>query len=177
MNHADDDALLSAIKDQPDVFQPSPTGDALRERIFLATAKRLVARRRLRRMAIATTFTACFVAGVAVAPWLRPDAPKPATSPAAAIVPRVDAGNSITAEAPPVRPSPAQIEERARTAPADQRLLLFKLAGDRFLNDDVDVVSALRCYRAMLDSASPTDRKRFDPTDSWLLTSLKQSNP
>lgn len=51
---------------------------------------------------------------------------------------------------------------------------LYRLAGDRFLNDAQDYRNAARCYRLYLDRAG---EGALTPSaaDTWLLTSLKNS--
>ncbi len=174
-----DDELFAAFPEHPDAFDPPPADDGLRERIFARTARRVAATRRMRRVTVVAALILCFAAGVMTGPWIMPGH-GPGRSTAGSernSTPVAPPPGEIVDASPPARPTAAQIEDRARRASNEQRLLLLKLAGDRYLNDDVDVESALRCYRAVLAAAPPTDRKRFDPTDSWLLASLRQSNP
>lgn len=51
---------------------------------------------------------------------------------------------------------------------------LYRLAGDRFLNDAQDYRNAARCYRLYLDRAGE-GALTPSATDTWLLTSLKNS--
>jgi hypothetical protein len=56
----------------------------------------------------------------------------------------------------------------------ERRAELFRLAGDRYLSEESDLVSAVRCYKHALDSGSPKDWK-VTPNDNWLLMSLKNA--
>jgi hypothetical protein len=56
----------------------------------------------------------------------------------------------------------------------ERRAELFRLAGDRYLSEENDLASAVRCYKHALDYASPEDRK-VSPNDNWLLMSLKNA--
>ena len=66
------------------------------------------------------------------------------------------------------------LESRALMAAGDERAILLKAAGDRYLNETGDVEAALRCYRGVLSLASSDERTHFDPADTWLLAALKR---
>ena len=56
----------------------------------------------------------------------------------------------------------------------DERAILLKAAGDRYLTETGDVEAALRCYRGLMKLASFDQRTNFDPADTWLLAALKR---
>jgi hypothetical protein len=62
----------------------------------------------------------------------------------------------------------------AALASEDQRPVLFRRAGDRYLENDHDVKSALRCYARALETSSDQDLT-ISADDSWLLIALKKA--
>jgi hypothetical protein len=84
----------------------------------------------------------------------------------------VDSGSDGPPKEPPgSRLSALALEWQALESPS-RRPDLFRKAGDRYLEDNGDVESAVRCYRTALDLGTSEDA-RVSPTDSWLLVSLK----
>jgi hypothetical protein len=51
---------------------------------------------------------------------------------------------------------------------------LYRQAGDRYLDDEGDPESALRCYSQALDAGSAADRA-VASEDSWLLMAIKNA--
>lgn len=149
-------------------FDLSEPSEAARARVMDLTLG-VVRRRRIRRRFAAVLFVvAAYGAGFVT--------PRPGVSSASASPPRGE-----VAPAPPVaRPSPVDpgdLESRAALASAqDEREVLLKLAGDRYLSDRGDVEAALRCYRQLLKLSSSVEHNRFDPADTWLLAALKRSS-
>jgi hypothetical protein len=69
---------------------------------------------------------------------------------------------------------PAIVFERiAAAADVARRSLLFRRAGDRYL-DGSDEDAAIRCYRRALDNAPERDLA-ISPDDNWLLIALKKA--
>jgi hypothetical protein len=90
----------------------------------------------------------------------------------------------LPAEPKPV-PSPAPAEksvaEEKLTALAlewqaaenpDRSVELNRRAGDRYLDEENDLESALRCYRRFLAGCAEQDLE-ISPNDNWLLVTLK----
>jgi hypothetical protein len=70
---------------------------------------------------------------------------------------------------------PAPILERlAELADRRSQAALFRRAGDRYLEAEGNVASALRCYRLALDLASESELA-VAPEDTWLLIALKDA--
>jgi hypothetical protein len=98
--------------------------------------------------------------GTAGLPARPPDGPQATLPPVPAADP--DAGLSAAAW-----------EWRALDSPA-RRYALYCRAGDRYLFNDADPESALRCYRNALDAATD-DELAVHAEDSWLLITLKDA--
>jgi hypothetical protein len=166
-------------------FPPEPN-DPLRQALLMQTTRLLRRRHRLKQASLVAAMIACYVAGLATmhfgapapAPVLvqddgQSDSPVKTSSPA---LPQ-EKRELVQAE-PPLEEdpeAPAFIFERvAAFASADKRALLFRLAGDRYLENDHDEESALRCYARALDSGTEHDRA-ISPSDNWLLIALKKA--
>jgi hypothetical protein len=172
-----------------DLLTPRPVAepsaefrDALRRR----TAWQLVWARRARRIRVLVAAAVIFACGLVVGSALKPaPAPPPpdllfrAVQPEVVVVPVVV---PVPASEPrPVRSSPeapvtaGQYELRAELAddPAEAARL-YRLAGDRYLNDLEDYRNAARCYRLFLARAGDAGLSPA-PGDTWLLTSLKNA--
>ena len=67
----------------------------------------------------------------------------------------------------------AEVKAELADDPADAARL-YRLAGDKYLNDRQDYRNAARCYRLFLARAGDNGLSP-DPADTWLLTSLKNA--
>jgi hypothetical protein len=176
------DELDELLTPRPAAEPSAEFRDALRRR----TGWQLVWRRRGHRIRVLVAVAAVFASGVAVgSAWKR--APAPAqrnllfrlAQPEVVVVPVVV---PVPASEPrPVPSSPeapltaGQYEVRAELAddPAEAARL-YRLAGDRYLNDLEDYRNAARCYRLFLARAGDAGLSPA-PGDTWLLTSLKNA--
>lgn len=68
---------------------------------------------------------------------------------------------------------PEKIERWANMAGPEERVELYRLAGDGFLQLG-DQLGAVRCYRKALDGGKPDDLV-VQATDTWLMMSLKKA--
>ena len=143
---------------------PAPPDDLFREALLRRT--RRVLRRRLwvRRAGHAVALAACFAAGLFTGRLGNEPVPVPETRPA--VQPHADAG-------PGPAPPPVVLEWQAADS-NEPRADLYLRAGDRYLEEDADYQSALRCYRGALDAGSDRDLA-IAPDDSWLLMVLKDA--
>jgi hypothetical protein len=149
---------------------------ALREQLRQQTVRIVRARRRWRRLGYAAALAVCYVAGVVTMRFLA-SVPQPELQVVVAPQPE-----PMTAEPQAPEPTlaglpddgaPALIlERRGQQAPRSLQTLLFRRAGDRYLEQEGDVVAALRCYRRALDVA-PVNELAIAAEDSWLLMALK----
>ena len=136
--------------------------DDTRARAFEATLGVVRRRRWTRRACAALILAAVYAAGLATPAAFGHRAEPARTEPS-------------TVPHPVTTPLRApDLESRALTASGDERAILLKAAGDRYLNETADVESALRCYRGVLSLASSDERTHFDPADTWLLAALKR---
>jgi hypothetical protein len=145
--------------------------------LLARTTSVLRRRRRWRHFGFVVALAACYAAGVLTMRLLA----KPTIVEAAPIViERVVEREQkpVQVSEKPNRPAPA---EAAPTALAlewqaveseNNRAELFRRAGDRYLNDENDPESALRCYKNALNAGADP---KVSPDDNWLLTSIKNA--
>jgi hypothetical protein len=149
---------------------PPPPADRLREALWRRLRRRLRRGRWWKRAAVAAALAACYAAGFGTARL----APEPAPAPSTVVV--VDDGSrphddGMTPPAPP--DSPLGQEWQALDSP-EQRPEAYREAGDRYVAEEADYQSAVRCYREALDAGSERDLA-IQPDDSWLLMVLKDA--
>jgi hypothetical protein len=143
---------------------PLPADDTLRGDLRERTGRVVRWRRRWRRMARAAALAACYAAGVLSMNGIGPHAPPP---------------REITHNPEPPKPAVAPegpalaLEWEAIDSP-QLRPDLYRRAGDRYLDDEGDPESALRCYGQALDGAAAADRA-VAAEDSWLLMAIKNA--
>jgi len=176
--------------DDLDAFlAPNPTtgpAPGLRESLFRRTERNLARGRLVRRLAMAGLVAAVFVGGGLVGWVAKPDRetvrverisspPEVVTVPVAVPVPvphpvpdSPEPPRTETATAAAAELLAEQADDRAEAA------RLYRLAGDRYLNDDQDYRNAARCYRLFLARVGDSGLSP-DPADTWLLTSLKNA--
>jgi hypothetical protein len=153
----------------------APAADRTLHDVVLTETLSVVHRRRLvRRAGLVAGLAACFAAGALTMRLFTP-----AVEPEVRIVERLI--ERAPNPAPPQAPSPAvqpatsalALEWQAAENP-ERRAELFRRAGDRYLNDENDMESAVRCYKKALSSGTAEDLN-ITPQDTWLLISLKNA--
>lgn len=161
---------------------PTPP-DRLRAELLQATNRVVVRRARRRRWRVAAGGGLAYAAGIAPA-WLAwPIAPVPQVAIPQVATPPPIAMNLAPGPADEDEPSPLSLESlspeelRSRVAGAarPEQIYLLRLAGDRYLFGAADVMSALDCYRQVIELTPRKDLIKPQPDDSWLLAELKLS--
>lgn len=153
----------------------------LKQDLLLKTTKALRRRRHWQQLGLAAALAACFSAGILSGNWDRMFKALPDNQPIAQPVPPPEQGipRSIPALPPaakvvPRAEVPALVMEWQALDSGGQRTELFRQAGDRYLENDGDVESALRCYRSTMETATEEDLT-ISPDDNWLLMALKEA--
>ncbi len=154
---------------------PAPGANAeLRQALLGRTTQVLRRRRWLRRARFAGALAACYLAGVLTMRFatLAPVPPRPETAEQPPKVTLPDA--PVLVEAPAAESETALALEWRAFEASDRRAELYRLAGDRYLEQHGDLQSALRCYRQALD-AGTHESLMISTSDNWLLMALKEA--
>ncbi len=133
--------------------------------------------RRLRVAVWAAALAACYVAGVLTMFWLAPrrvEVVRVQAPPAAAPAPASQSQPTPPTPAPPAAPASAVALEWKAFDADKPRPDLYRQAGDRYLQEDADPASALRCYGQSLNGASDKDLA-ISPDDDYLLMVVKEA--
>jgi hypothetical protein len=132
-------------------------------------------RRVVRRAGFVAALAACFAAGAFTMRLLTPT-----VEPEVQVVERFIEREAVPSPTPRSDPAVLQqatsalvLEWQAVENP-ERRAELFRRAGDRYLNDENDMESAVRCYKKALNAATAEDLQ-INPQDTWLLISLKNA--
>jgi hypothetical protein len=149
-----------------------------RQTLLGQTTRVLRRRRRWKRLGFIAALAACYAAG-ALTVWLMMK-PAPVEDSPPLVVSRPQDAIPERAPKPPPddlpRAQDADLSARALEWQAveseDKRAELFRRAGDRYLNDENDPESALRCYKNALNAGADT---KVSPDDNWLLASIKNA--
>jgi hypothetical protein len=148
---------------------PPPPADRLREALWRRLRRRLRRGRWWKRAAVAAALAACYAAGFGTARLATEPTPTPST-----VVVADDGSRPHEGLMPPAPPaSPLAQEWQALDSP-EQRPEAYREAGDRYVAEEGDYESAVRCYREALDAGSERDLA-IRPDDSWLLMVLKDA--
>ncbi len=145
---------------------PAPAvDDNLRGDLRERTGRVVRWRRRWRRLARAAALAACYAAGLLTMQVpQRPDGRRSPEMTSQTEPPKEEA-------IPPA--SALALEWKALDSP-QPRPDLYRRAGDRYLDDEKDPESALRCYGQALDAAGEVGRA-VAAEDSWLLMAIKNA--
>lgn len=162
-----------------DEFLQSPPeaapGAERRQAVFVQTTRLLRWRRWRRRAALAGALAACYLAGILTMHLGTPSSPEPrpevAAQPAAPV--ELPAVASLKTQPQPATESVLDLEWRAFEA-REKRAELYRQAGDRYLEHEGDLPSALRCYGQALDASAEADLT-ISASDNWLLMALKEA--
>jgi hypothetical protein len=142
---------------------PSAPGDGPLRTELLERTRRVLWRRRLgRRAGWAAALAACFAAGLLTMRVLTPRPAAPAEVVRQPETPRHD------------EPAPALMKEWQAFDSTDRRAELYREAGQRYVKEEGDPESALRCYAQALEAGGPAELAlRSD--DDWLLMTIKNA--
>jgi hypothetical protein len=156
---------------------PPPPTDRLRTELWRRLQRRLRRRRWWQRAAVAAALAACYLAGFGTARLAPEPAPDQSTVqfrdellPLDVAIRRFKQKFGAAASAPV---SPREQEWQALDSP-EQRPEAYREAGDRYVAEEGDYQSAVRCYREALDAGSDKDLA-VAPEDNWLLIALKDA--
>jgi hypothetical protein len=151
---------------------PSPSdNEALRQAVYTQTRRVLRRRRLLRQFAYAASLLLSFTVGAGTMRMISPqpvpvtDLPHPSASEAELQLPKN----------PPLSSDDTPLDaEWVAFDSIDHRSELYRQAGDRYIKDENDLQSALRCYSNALDNGSEQDLA-ISPDDNWLLMAIKDA--
>jgi hypothetical protein len=146
-----------------------PAPSALQQAVLATTTRELRWRRRLRRFRWTAALAACFLAGVGTTSLWRGFQPSEEVSRSAPATHSPTAAPLIPREPP----SLVELEWRAFDS-RDNRAALFFEVARRYLEEQHDFDSALRCYCQALDAA-PQEDLAIRPDDNWLVMALKEA--
>lgn len=156
----------------------SAADETLRRRLLVQTTRVLRSHRRRRVVGWAAALAACYVAGVLTVYWFGPRRIE-----RIAIVQKSPelASPSIKTQPAPVAPTVSDAKPATAVAAewkafdADQhRPELYRNAGDRYLRENADPASALRCFGQSLNGSSDKDLA-ISPNDDYLLMLVKNA--
>ncbi len=164
----EDEPLLEGCEGPGDlprgIFEVPTPPEGLREAVLKRTLGVVVARRRRRRFGMVLGLVLVYSAGILTT---RLFPAKVMELPGARPVARETSVASITPA------EPADLLRSVIDAPPEERPRLLREAGDLYLSARGDVESALHCYRQVLELSKPSERRRPEAGDTWLLAVLK----
>lgn len=171
--HDEGDSLLTPL--------PAAATPDLKQQILDQTTRVLCRRRLSRRVVRVAALAACYAAGV-LTTQLWPSAKDNNAGSKINEVAKQDREPPAELRAPGKEDTPTEPAELPATAlersvalvDPEQRAELYRQAGDRYLEEDKDVESALRCYRRSLDENADADIT-ISPDDNWLLMAVKNA--
>jgi hypothetical protein len=143
---------------------PSPSDtDALRQTVYARTRRVLRRGRRLRQFAYFAVMLHAFLGGMGtmyavLRPAAAPDEPARSAS--------------KEASQPPAPDVPAIAREWQAFDSDNRRAELYRRAGQTYLKEELDPLSAVRCYGNSLDSGTERDRA-ISTDDDYLLMAIK----
>jgi hypothetical protein len=154
---------------------PPPDNEALRQTVYTHTQRVLYRRRRLRQFAYAASLLLSFTVGAGTMqlmtrPALTDSGERGASPPCSS----ESAQQGADAPRSPTSEDSALDAEWVAFDSTDHRSELYRQAGDRYIKDESDLQSALRCYSNALDNGSEQDLA-ISPDDNWLLMAIKDA--
>jgi hypothetical protein len=165
---------------------PAAENEGLRQEVLVQTLRVLRQGRRRRRLGFIGLLVLCYAAGLGTwqawkAPPLSPTSElrvvekevntEPQSTRAADLVPKEASPASVETD-PAV---PAVVLERIGASLSPERsAAYYRSAGDRYLEVEGDLASAVRCYKRSLDAASQAELG-ISTEDNWLLMAMKKA--
>jgi hypothetical protein len=146
----------------------------LRQALLVETTRRLRRRQRIKQLVHAASLLVCYLAGLGTMRLAITGTAKNETDNNHAQGPDYSQARALT---PPIDQDPevpANVLERIASVSEDKQSNLYRLAADRYLEEDNNVQAALRCYGRSLDTAKREDLA-ISEKDNWLLMELKKA--
>jgi len=166
------DDLESLLAPRPAIV-PAQLQESIRRR----TEGVLKRRRIVRRMGKVGVVAVVFAAGVAFERSISDPKPINSVQPNSAVPTQPQRETSpAPQQSPQPEPKTAASAELLAEQATDRgdSARLYRLAGDKYLNDQQDYRNAARCYRLYLGHAGD-DALQLQLTETWLLTSVKNA--
>jgi hypothetical protein len=151
--------------------QPDAVPEGFQWLVLEQTLGVLRRRRRLRRLATVAALAACFLGGVLAMRFFGSPVVPPTSEQREEIVQRQPEPNFPLTSSPKSADSALALEWQALDSPT-RRPDLDRKAGDRYLTENLDARSALRCYDRALDGNADLT---VSADDSWLLMAIKDA--
>ena len=145
-----------------------PENEALRQVVYTRT-RRVLRRRHMRQCAYAASLLMSFAVGAGVMRMTI-------SGERGASAPRFFAPENRGADAPrsPIPDDSALATEWTAFDSTEHRAELYRKAGDRYMEDENDPLSALRSYGNALDNGTEQDLT-ISTDDNWLLMAIKDA--
>jgi hypothetical protein len=160
-----------------DLLRPavaSGADEALRRRLLNQTTRVLRSHRRRRVVVWVAALAACYVAGVLTVYWFGPKRIERIEIVRNVPAPEPTAPAPVQPAAPNAKPASAVAMEWKAFDADQHRPEMYRKAGDRYMNQDADPASALRCYGQSLNGSSDKDLA-ISATDDYLLMLVKNA--
>jgi hypothetical protein len=151
--------------------QPDAIPEGFQRLVLAQTLGVLRRRRRLRRLAAVAALAACFLGGVLAMRFFGSPGVPPPPEQREEMVQRQPEPNFPLTSSPKPADSALALEWQALDSPT-RRPDLDRKAGDRYLTENFDARSAMRCYDRAL--AADADLS-VSADDSWLLMAIKDA--
>ncbi len=145
--------------------------EALRQKVYTQTSRVLRRRRRVRQFAYAAALLMSFAMGAGV---MRMTARTDSGERGGVSPPMARTNQGADAPRSPAPDESALAREWDAFDSIDQRGELYRQAGDRYMEEESDLQSALRCYANALDN-DPKQTQAISPDDNWLLMAIKNA--
>jgi hypothetical protein len=146
----------------------SPENEMLRLSIYGQTRRVLYRRRRVRQFAYAAALLVSFAAGAGVMRLAMSGERGRVSSPSEQEL------GALTQPRSPVPDDTPLKREWIAFDSTEHRGELYRQAGDRYMTDENDLQSALRCYSNALDNGTEQDLT-ISNDDNWLLMAIKDA--
>lgn len=148
-----------------------PDDDTLRQAVYTQTRRVLHRRRRLRRFAYAASLLLSFAGGAGV---MRMAARTDPVERASITPQNTQVNQGADASRSPTPDDSALDAEWVAFDSTQRRGELYRQAGDRYMTEEIDPQSALRCYGNALDNGTEQDSV-ISTNDNWLLMAIKDA--
>jgi len=160
--------------------QSPPENEPLRQAVYTRTRRVLHRRHRLRQFAYAASLLLSFAAGAGAMRMAIFGERGRVSAPRGSLEESFGESLVVSALGALTRPRSPELDDSALAAEwiafdsTERRSDLYRQAGDRYMTEEKDLESALRCYRNALDSGTEQDLA-ISPDDNWLLMIIKNA--
>lgn len=174
----DTESLIEGLEELPtQAFDSPDMPPGVKDRVYASTLDAMRRRKTVKRVKAGAALGLTYAAGIATAFLVLSGQTTPDDSGGIAQQqPEIVPATSPKPDEPATKLDPAEkFALRLSSATDEEKPAILREAGDYYLNTEDDVAAAVNCYQRYLELLPRVQVAKYEPSDTWLLATLRES--